>query len=196
MRLDILREAGNIGAAHAATALGQLIESTVMIDVTAVEEVAPEALPGLAAAPDELAVGVTFHVVGDAGGRLLLWLPRAAALEMVDLLTRRPAGSTRVLNELGQSTLKEVGNIMASAYLTGLCDFSGLLLMPSVPSLLFDRSAAVVETAAEGVERREGGLLCVANRFEARGCGIRGRVVVFFDRGGEDLLVENASGAS
>jgi len=38
LKLDILNEAGNIGAAHAATALGQLLERTVMISVTRVSE--------------------------------------------------------------------------------------------------------------------------------------------------------------
>lgn len=196
LRLDILKEAGNIGAAHAATALGQLIERTVMIGVTGVAELGAGELPALAGDPGFLAAGVAFHVVGDAGGRMLVWLPRAAALELVDLLSRRPAGSSKTLNELGHSTVKEVGNIMASAYLTGLCDFSGLLLMPSVPSLLFDASSAVLETAAEGVERRDGLLLSVDNAFEVLGSGISGRILFFFDAGGEDLLVENASGAT
>ncbi|MGH7441292.1 MAG: chemotaxis protein CheC [bacterium] len=195
LRFDILGEAGNIGAAHAATALGQLVERTVMIEVTRVEEATDGALPALAGPPDALAAGVTFHIVGDAGGRILLWLSRDAAVEMVDLLSRRPIGSTKALNEMGHSAVKEAGNIMASAYLTGLCDFSGLLLMPSVPSLLFDRSGAVMETAADGVERKEGKLLCVANRFQVLDSGVSGCLFFFFDAGGENLLVENAAGA-
>lgn len=195
LRLDILGEAGNIGAAHAATALGQLIERTVMIGVTRVVETAPGGLPDLAGPSQALVAGVGFHVVGDAGGRMLLWLSRDSAVELVDMLLRRPAGSTRALNELGHSTIKETGNIMVSAYLTGLCDFSGLLLMPSVPALLFDLSGAVLEMSSEGVERRDGGLLCVENSFAVLDTGISGRLFFFIDAGSEDMLVENAAGA-
>jgi len=149
----------------------------------------------LAGDPEALVAGVGFHVVGDASGRILLWLPRKAAVELVDLLLRQAPGTTKVLNELGHSTIKETGNIMASAYLTGLCEFCGLLLMPTVPALLFDLSEAVMGMAAEGVERSEGRLLCVENRFETLETGIAGRLFFFIDAGSEDVLTENATGA-
>jgi chemotaxis protein CheC len=195
LRLDILSEAGNIGAAHAATALGQLTDRTVMISVPRVGEAGAGDLSGLSGDPQALVAGVGFHVVGDAGGRILVWLPRNAAVELVDLLLRRPAGATKALNELGHSTIKETGNIMVSAYLTGLCDFSGLLLMPSVPALLFDLSEAVLEMSAEGVERRDGRLLYVDNSFTVLETGISGRLFFFIDAGSEDMLIENAAGS-
>jgi len=195
LRLDILSEAGNIGAAHAATALGQLTERTVMISVTRVGEALPSDINGLADTLDGLVAGVGFHVVGDAGGRMLLLLSRNAAVELVDILLRRPPGSTKALNELSHSTIKETGNIMVSSYLTGLCDFSGLLLMPSVPALLFDHVGAVLETSSEGVERRDGRLLFVENAFNVLETGISGRLFFFIDAGSEDMLIENATGA-
>ena len=195
LELDILGEAGNIGAAHAATALGQLLERTVMISVTSVKEAAGAERSAMAGESESLVAGVGFHVVGDASGRILLWLPRNAAVELVDLLLRQPMGSTKVLNELGHSTIKETGNIMASAYLTGLCEFCGLLLMPTVPALLFDLSQAVVEMAAEGVERRDGRLLVIENSFTALQTGIAGRIFFFVDASSAGVLTENATGA-
>ncbi len=66
IRHDILQETGNIGAAHAATALGpaKLLERTVMISVPDVREAAPEEIGSLAGDPDALVAGVAFHVVG------------------------------------------------------------------------------------------------------------------------------------
>ena len=37
-----------------------------------------------------------------------------------------------------QTGLKEAGNILASAYLNALSDFMGMMLIPSVPSLVVD----------------------------------------------------------
>lgn len=192
---DIIAEAGNIGAAHAATAMGQLLEKTVMISVTRVSEASPGDLSALAGDPETLVVGVGFHVVGDAGGRILLWMPRAAGVELVDLLLRQPLGTTKTLNDLGRSTIKETGNIMASAYLTGLCEFCGLLLMPTVPAFFFDMSSAVMEMAAEGVERRgDSRLLVVENAVEAKGCGVSAKLFFFVDASSESILTENAAG--
>lgn len=196
LRQDILNEVGNIGAAHAATAMGQLLERTVMISVPQVRLLAPGDLGGLAGEPEALVAGVSFHVVGDASGRILLWLPRKAAVELVDVLLRNPAGTTKVLNDLGHSTVKETGNIMASAYLNGLSEFCGLLLLPSVPNLVFDISQAVFEQAAEGVERTgDGKVLSVEIGFNAEGTGITGKLYLFIDASSEAVLVENATGA-
>lgn len=195
LKRDILNEVGNIGAAHAATALGQLLERTVMITVPQVRAVPASGLAGLAGEPEALVAGVSFHVVGDASGRILLWLPRKAAVELVDALLRNPPGTTKVLNDLGHSTVKETGNIMASAYLNGLSEFCGLLLLPSVPTLVFDISQAVLEQAAEGVERSGEGLLVVENGFEAQGTGVQGRLFFFVDAGSESVLADNATGA-
>lgn len=195
LRQDILNEVGNIGAAHAATALGQLLERTVMISVPKVAEVDAADMPALAGDPDTLVAGVGFHVVGDASGRILVWFPRKAAVELVDVLLKNPAGTTKVLNDLGHSTVKETGNIMSSAYLNGLSEFCGLLLLPSVPTLVFDISQAVIEQATEGVERHLGKLMCVEIGFNAEGTGISGRIFFFIDAGSESVLVENASGA-
>lgn len=195
LRQDILNEVGNIGAAHAATAMGQLLERTVMISVPKVSLVDAGQLGALAGDPEALVAGVSFHVVGDASGRILLWLPRKAAVELVDVLLRNPAGTTKVLNDLGHSTVKETGNIMASAYLNGLSEFCGLLLLPSVPYLVFDISQAVIEQAAEGVERSSGKVLTVEIGFNAQGTGIAGKIFLFVDAGSEAVLAENATGA-
>lgn len=195
LRQDILNEVGNIGAAHAATAMGQLLEHTVMISVPKVSLAEPSQLGALTGDAGSLVAGVSFHVVGDASGRILLWLPRNAAVELVDVLLRNPAGTTKVLNDLGHSTVKETGNIMASAYLNGLSEFCGLLLLPSVPNLVFDISQAVIEQAAEGVELSAGKVLVVENGFNAQGTGISGKLFLLVDAGSEAVLVENATGA-
>jgi chemotaxis protein CheC len=195
IRQDILQETGNIGAAHAATALGQLLERSVMISVPDVREASAEEVAGLAGDPEALVAGVAFHVVGDASARILFWLSRKAALELVDLLLRNPVGTTKVLSDLGNSTIKETGNILASAYLNGLSEFCGLLLLPSVPALTFDLSGAVLELAAEGIERTAAGkLLSVGIDVAVEGTGINGKLFLFLDESSEPVLVENASG--
>jgi chemotaxis protein CheC len=195
IRQDILQETGNVGAAHAATALGQLLERPVMISVPDVREASAEEIAALAGDPNALVAGVAFHVVGDASARILFWLSRKAALELVDLLLRNPAGSTKVLNDLGNSTIKETGNILASAYLNGLSEFCGLLLLPSVPALTFDISSAVLELACEGVERTSGGrVLSVGIDVAVEGTGIQGKLFLLLDASSEPVLVENASG--
>ena len=142
LQLDALREVANIGAGHAATALSQMTNRTIMIDVPEVNVRAargrrragrprrrgdrggPDAHDGRPHRPHAGPV--------PRGGR-----PATCA-------TSCCAGAPGPRGEFGameQSGLKEAGNILASAYLNALSDFMGMMLVPSVPSLVVDLSA-------------------------------------------------------
>ena len=193
---DTLSEIGNVGAAHAATALGQLLERTVMISVPRVLVLPPGQVGTACGSAEALMAGVQFHVVGDASGRILLMLPRACAMELVDVLLRNAPGTTKVLNELGNSTVRETGNIMASAYLNALSEFLGLLLLPSVPHLIFDIAGAVLDHAAEGVEALGGQVVLVDIGFSAEGTQVKGNLLFFLDASSLDVLASSADAFS
>jgi chemotaxis protein CheC len=88
------------------------------------------------------------HMMGDLTGRAMLLFPEPAACVLCDFLFRRPPGTTtKNFGEMEQSGLKEAGNILASAYLNALSDFMGMMLVPSVPSLVIDLCGAVLTSA-------------------------------------------------
>lgn len=145
-QVDALREVANIGAGHAATALSQMTGSRIMISVPKLQVVPLEEVAELLAEPDQVVAAVLMHMVGDLTGRTLLIFPRDSAMRLAEDLLNRPAGSSHVFGELEQSAIKEAGNILAAAYLNALSDFMGLMLLPSVPSLVIDLCAAVLTT--------------------------------------------------
>lgn len=146
-QLDALREVANIGAGHAATALSQLTRSRIMIQVPRLEVTRLEDVPQLLASSDEVVAAVLMHMLGDLTGRTLLIFPRNSAMRLSEILLRRPAGNSHVFGELEQSAIKEAGNILSAAYMNALSDFMGLMLLPSVPSLVIDLCTAVLTTA-------------------------------------------------
>ena len=48
-------------------------------------------------------------------------------------------------DEMAQSALKEVGNILVSSFLVALTQFSGIPLQPSVPALAIDMIGAILD---------------------------------------------------
>ena len=68
-----------------------------------------------------------------------------------------------------QSGIKEAGNILASAYLNALSDFMGMMLVPSVPSLVMDLCAAVLTTAYLNFGHERDFVFCVETRSGSRG---------------------------
>jgi chemotaxis protein CheC len=95
--------------------------------------------------PDEPVAAVLMHMVGDLTGRTLLVFPKRTALRLASRLLNETQNE-HGLSEMGQSAIKEAGNILSSAYMNALSDFMGMMLIPSPPSLAIDMSDAVLTT--------------------------------------------------
>ncbi len=147
MQLDALREVANIGAGHAATALSQMTNQTIMISVPTINITPREDVPPHIGNPEEPVAAVLMNMVGDLAGKTLLVFPRSTAIRMAEIMIKRPHVTAGELSELEQSAIKEAGNILSGAYMNALSDFMGLMLMPSPPSLAIDMSQAVLTTA-------------------------------------------------
>lgn len=146
-QLDALREVANIGAAHAATALSQLTNATIMISVPRVNIAPLEDVSPALSGPEEPVAAVLMHILGDLAGRTLLVFPMPTAMRLSELMLRRPKGSSTGLGEMEQSAIKEASNILSGAYMNALSDFMGMMLLPSPPSMAIDMSAALLTSA-------------------------------------------------
>lgn len=139
---DFLKELSNIGVGHAATALSQLIGRQVGMRVPSVSVVDLASVPELMGGSEKLVSGVYLQVLGDARGGILLIFPDDSSRALLSLLLK---GEDDPFSEMGISTLKEVGNILASAYLSVLGNMLNITLIPSIPSLAHDMVGAVVD---------------------------------------------------
>ena len=166
---DALREVANIGAGHAATALSQMTGSKIMISVPQVSIRALEDVATLVGPPDTVIAGVLMHVMGDFTGRTLVVLEERSARALCTLLLRRPPPSPTGFDAMQQSTIKETGNILCSAYLNALSDFLGMMLLPSVPALVVDLAGAVLTTAYLNFGHDRDTVFCVETDFRIEG---------------------------
>jgi len=168
LHLDALREVENIGAGHAATALSQMTNRRIMISVPKISVTRLEDVGGLLGKPGEVVAGILLHMLGDLTGRTLLVFPEAAALRHCDLLLARPIGNTTEFGMLEQSSLKEAGNILCGAFMNALSSFMGMMLLPSVPSLVIDLSAAVLTSTYLDFGHDRDYVFCVETQFQFR----------------------------
>jgi len=129
LQLDAIKEVGNIGAGHAATALSQLIGKKVYITVPHVRRLSLSSTTELVGGPQALIAGVAMQVLGDVAAKLVLILPRASALQLAGLLTNQDTEERQVLSVLEHSAIKEAGNILAGAYINALTEFLGMMLL-------------------------------------------------------------------
>jgi chemotaxis protein CheC len=169
LQLDALREVANIGAGHAATALSQMTSRKIMISVPEVNITRLEQVADVLGKPDDVVAAVLMHMMGDLTGRALLMFPEGAAKTLCDFLLRRELGTTQTFGEMERSSIKEAGNILASAYLNALSDFMGMMLVPSVPSLVIDLNGAVLTSAHLNFGHDRDYAFCVETSFRVEG---------------------------
>ena len=166
---DALREVANIGAGHAATALSQMTGGKIMITVPQVTIRPLEDVANLVGPPDTVIAGVLMHVMGDFTGRTLVVWGEHSARRLCTMLLRRQPASPTGFDAMQQSTIKETGNILCSAYLNALSDFLGMMLLPSVPALVVDLAGAVLTTAYLNFGHDRDAVFCVETTFRIEG---------------------------
>jgi chemotaxis protein CheC len=169
LRRDGLKEVASIGAGHAATALSQLTDRRIMISVPQVRRIEYGEVPRMMAGFGDQVAVVMMRMLGDLTGRSLLVFGEQDAVRLCDLILRRESGPARAMGEMEQSGLKEVGNIVCSAYLTALSNFMGMMLLPSVPSLTTGPTAAAISAAVDPQEMGSDLVFCVDTAFTAEG---------------------------
>ncbi len=153
MQIDVLREVGNIGAGNAATALSNMIGKNVNIEVPQIQIVDLSQLYQVLDQPEEITAATVVGIKGDAPGKMLMLFSAQSAKKLISFLIGQEPEDLTNLDEMGQSVLKEIGNIMCSSYIIALSNFTSLFLESDVPMLVVDMIGAIVaETSIQSAE--------------------------------------------
>lgn len=165
-QLDAMREIANIGAGHAATALSEMTNRVIMISVPEVSIVRLEDVDRIVGEPGDVVAAIMMKVLGDVTGRTVQVFPGDSAVRVTSILLGGPPASfPDGFDEMHQSTLKEVANIIVGAYLNALSDFMGLLLIMSVPSIAIDMVGAVMTTSYLNFSDAKDFVFCVSTQM-------------------------------
>ncbi len=143
---DALKEVCTMGFGHAATALSQLIDRKVLIDVPRVEILPLEKVPEVLGGAEKLIVAVYDRVLGDIKGGILFMMPFMSAKALVAAMEYRFKEGD-LLNEKSCELLKRVGSVVSSAFLSALVRFIGISAVPVGVSISFDMAGGIIETA-------------------------------------------------
>ncbi|NJP36330.1 chemotaxis protein CheC [Alkalicoccus luteus] len=146
VELDFLKEAGNIGAGHAATALSKLTGRRMDMSVPSASLIPFEDI--LLDEEEEAASAVVFKLSGALTGWMIFMLPAAHA----DRLALQMTGGTHPASvSLMQSAFAEAGNIVCGAYVSAVSDLTGKALSLSPPQQAADMKSALIAEALSAV---------------------------------------------
>ena len=196
VQMDILKETSNIGMGHAATALSQMIGHPVKLRVPHVTITKISQVPEYLGGAEKMMVGITLQVLGDARGSILLLFPQESAHRLLCNLTG-DQGKVLIMNEVTISALKEVGNILSSAYLSALGSMLHKTLIPSVPLLAYDMAGAVVDYVLIDLSKSSDLAMLVETDFigeSSSDLAIKGHFFLIPDPSTLDMFLDAAGG--
>jgi chemotaxis protein CheC len=162
--VSILRSA----TAHAGEAMSRWTGNHVRLQLDDVHETPLEEAVQQFGNGMEPLVTVSLDVIGDFGGRLVLFFDDEDGRRLAATILGRPQSTEVEWTNLEKSAVTETANIFASAFLSELAVGAGTRLTPSAPWLTRDFGASVLEQAllCQALDRDT--ILCCRTRFTLR----------------------------
>ncbi|AYB43492.1 chemotaxis protein CheC [Paenibacillus lautus] len=144
IKMDVLKEVGNIGAGNAATALSRLLNKPIDMAVPKVQLLPFEQIAESVGGSEQLVLAVFLRVEGNAPGNLFFIMSPEAGKNLLLNLAGIEVSEEAPFSEMEQSALCEIGNILSGSYLSSLADFTNLSMTPTVPALAMDMAGAIL----------------------------------------------------
>ena len=166
--------AAKAGVKKAGEAVYAMSASAIRIDVISAGIAPTTRLSEIAGSPEDLVAGVYIKVSGEMPGHALLIFPYDSALLLVDLIVGRKLGTTKHLDELDESVIHEVSNIVTSSYLNAISDFYQCTLIPTPPCLAIDMCSAVIDSVLLNTGHFEKDTISIVTRFAGSSQAVRG----------------------
>lgn len=162
---DVLREIGNIGAGNAMTALSQMLQCKVDMQVPQVKLMEFQEVGAMMGGEEQLMIGVYLAIEGDITGSIMFLVKQDSAKHLVNKLMMGMGSEGPDFNEMELSAMKEVSNIITGAYLNSLSMLTNLKIYPSPPELTLDMAGAILSVPAIEFGTIGDQILLIQSRF-------------------------------
>ncbi|MGN0155215.1 MAG: chemotaxis protein CheC [Lachnospiraceae bacterium] len=145
MKLDVLREIGNIGAGNATTALSVMLNSNLRVEVPVVKVLDFNDIADMVGGADTIVAAVLTHFTGEVSGMTLFILELEEAKNLAGTMLSRTYGEDFVeFDHMDKSALKEVGNILMSSYISSIGTLTNMNLRTEPPAICIDMAGSVL----------------------------------------------------
>ncbi len=134
--MDILKEVGIITAAHGSTALSEMLGRRINLKLPTLEILTGgKVLDRIPA--NQIVISIYSHILTGLKGDVLFILDEKSAFHLVDMCYKVGQEDKKggILTEMGISTLKEVGNVVISAYAGALSMMLKTVIIPGIPTM-------------------------------------------------------------
>ncbi|MDR1514201.1 MAG: chemotaxis protein CheC [Synergistaceae bacterium] len=152
MQLDAIREIGNIGAGHAATAISEMLGCTVEIDIPKAELVSIYNLDSYYDDPRAGYAAVFASSDNDKPFNFMFLIREADVSKIVSMLVAKQFGmemdASSMPQDMVESALGETGNILLGSFLNSVNGLLGISSGITTPSVTHDTLASILSVVS------------------------------------------------
>ena len=190
LEIDTLREIGSIGTGNAATALSQMIGKEVRITLPEVRIMGYNEAIEWIGGPVQVTAGVLVGMSGQMSG-VMLSVQKLGFINLVlEQMLGHPIEDYHQLDELGKSTLVEVGNIMISTFINALSGLSNISVNLTVPAFAVDMQGAILSVPMAAYGGMSDYLMTIGGNFVCEEEQVPCRLLLSPDLGSLNFLLK------
>ncbi|MBU1166999.1 chemotaxis protein CheC [Patescibacteria group bacterium] len=187
---DQLIEVINIGAGHASTALSQMVDKTVNINVPEMFIGPVEKAQTFIGESEKVKTTVLMNIFGATPGMMFVLFSPDTASKLAELVVEKYGNKDDMTPEMEASALKEVGNVILGASLNALSDFLEISIIQSIPEIANDLLGSVVDSVLSEIGKKSDTALVFKVRFKVEGEDITGQFFFLFEPEATSKILE------
>ncbi|MGI6152235.1 MAG: chemotaxis protein CheC [Christensenellaceae bacterium] len=146
--LDLLKEIGNIGAGNAASALSEMTDTEVHIEVPDCRMIGFAEIADMLGGPDHVILGILVQLSQEFEGFILLAQDLKDVQTSLKVLMKQDIEITEDTDISEFEPMREICNILVGAYISAIASLTHLSIVPSVPELTVDMAMAIMNVPA------------------------------------------------
>jgi two-component system, chemotaxis family, sensor kinase CheA len=136
----------HVGIANAAESLSKILDKSVSLSIPEVEIIPIKNMAKMIGDIDTVYIGVFMPIMGDVNGAVLFTFTEESGFELIDMLYGLSTGKTKILDQDGESALKEVTNIIGSSMINILAEKIDLTIRPDIPTIIHDYIQSAIDS--------------------------------------------------
>ncbi len=181
-QVKLLESVADLAVSYAAEAAAHLLGMNMQIRAIQAHGMPARSVSDTISDPEALTAAIYMKVDGSAPGHAAFVCTEEEAYHLADLLLGKPPGTTQYLDELAESALKELGNILTSSYLTSLSEHTELTFLPHPPQLAIDMAYTLISAILVGSVEASAEAISVVTEFSHDVGPLQGHFLYIPDR--------------
>lgn len=173
LHMDVLKEISSIGTGSAISALSQITNKRIQMNVPKVTWLEFKDVGSAIVPPDHMIVGILVSTTGDINSMVMFMLSLSSARTILNYFYDS-APPDDEFDEMDMSSLQEVGNILIGSYISAFGTLINKRIIPSVPAVTIDMAGAILSVPAIEFSKIADGALHIETVFNSGADAVSG----------------------